>query len=603
MRQIKYWIMQLSIRKKLVFYSYLIITPILLVISAFMFWNNYNRALLEEQQNGLQSVQGLSDNIETMQKNVMEMGTYITINEEINKILSTDNAEELNMDSQLWLHHAPMQIIQNMIAINGQIKTIAIYPENGVVPYLRSMDFSSYIPSIQTVRLNEIYNEAVSTRGKMLWQRIGKRQSDTYVSNREEKIVMYREIYDLSRQTKLGYLVIGSSAEKFDEVCNNALRENEEIVVISQNNQELVRCGALDDKLVTDIMNAQIEEPVQSEDAAVTYNYKNHVLYQFINEDTGTRVYKIAPNIGIESLFWSTIATPAFLLMGVLLGLYPIMVLVSNIVSKPLKRLSVAMQQFKKGDFNQKVEVVTLDEVGEASACFNEMVEDMKVLIDKNYVMALKEKESELDTLQAQINPHFLYNILDTLYWRTMEAGDEEIAEDILALSDLFRLVLSRGEGIVTVRNEVELLERYLQIQKMRFGKRMEYKLRVEEEIMDNRIPKLILQPFVENAIVHGFERGDNRFSLIVKGEEEQGYMVFYIRDTGVGMTPQQVATIWDREESDRISGQKIGRYAIRNVKERLELKYGSNYRLEIESTEGVGTTVIVGIPCENKGE
>ena len=184
-----------------------------------------------------------------------------------------------------------------------------------------------------------------------------------------------------------------------------------------------------------------------------------------------------------------------------------------------------------------------------------------------------------------------------------MEAGDEEIAEDILALSDLFRLVLSRGEGIVTVRNEVELLERYLQIQKMRFGKRMEYKLRVEEEIMDNRIPKLILQPFVENAIVHGFERGDNRFSLIVKGEEEQGYMVFYIRDTGVGMTPQQVATIWDREESDRISGQKIGRYAIRNVKERLELKYGSNYRLEIESTEGVGTTVIVGIPCENKGE
>lgn len=128
----------------------------------------------------------------------------------------------------------------------------------------------------------------------------------------------------------------------------------------------------------------------------------------------------------------------------------------------------------KKGDLVSEVEVVTQDEVGEASACFNEMVYDMKRLIDENYVMELKERNSELDALRAQINPHFLYNALDSLYWRTTEAGNDEVADHILALSDIFRLVLSRGEGIVAVRYGQELLNRYLQIQQMRFGESSE---------------------------------------------------------------------------------------------------------------------------------
>lgn len=241
-----------------------------------------------------------------------------------------------------------------------------------------------------------------------------------------------------------------------------------------------------------------------------------------------------------------------------------------------------------------------MDEVGEASACFNEMVDDMKRLIDKNYVMALKEKESELDVLQAQINPHFLYNALDSLYWQTLEHGDEKTAEDIMALSDLFRLVLNRGEGIVTVDNEMNLLKRYLHIQKMRFGKRLNYRIEVEETLLSEKLPKLILQPFVENAIVHGFEKGGDSYELTILGKRDGSDMVFYIKDTGVGMSREQVKAIWKQEDTRQYAGQRIGRYAIKNVKERLELKYQDRFLLEIESEEGKGTTVMLRLPCNH---
>ena len=134
------------------------------------------------------------------------------------------------------------------------------------------------------------------------------------------------------------------------------------------------------------------------------------------------------------------------------------------------------------------------------------MVEDIRTLIDENYVITLREKESELAALQAQINPHFLYNTLNSLYWKAMEEGNGEIAESILALSQLFRLVLNQRKKEVTAGQEIELISRYLQIQKVRFSKRLHYEIVMEESVKKAIIPKLIIQPFEENAIVHGFE-------------------------------------------------------------------------------------------------
>ena len=599
MKQVRNWIMRLSIRQKLVFYSYVIITPILLMISILLLIHNYRSAVQSEEDRYLQSVQSISDSISVVQKNIMEMGTYISINNEIKQILTVDEPEELNRDARLWMNSAPMQIIQDMVAIDGQIKTVAIYPENGINPYLSCVDRSSYIGDIERVKQQDIYALAVQEKGKFLWQRVWRRyQSDTYQFNQSDKIVMYREIYDLARKNKLGYLVIGSSADIFDDICRNSLRDRQEaVVVMSEYGAELVRCGSIEDEIVSEMIVEKFSEPV-SKDLIQSSTWKNYNIYQCRDEETGTIVYKMARRVGVKDLSNTIIYAPLALLIGFLIGLYPVLVLVSDIVSKPLHTLSIAMENFKQGDFSQKVEVMTQDEVGEASACFNRMVDDIRELIDTNYVMALKERESELDVLQAQINPHFLYNTLDSLYWKATESGNDEIAEDILSLSQLFRLVLNRGNGIVTVQAEAELLDRYLHIQKMRFGKRLNYEISLDKNVLEEEIPKLILQPFVENAIVHGFEKTDGNYTLRVIGSKEEERMVFKIIDTGVGMNDEQMEAIWDNADTRKYASQRIGRYAIKNVKERLELIYHENYELHIESRVGQGTTVTVSVPC-----
>jgi len=573
----------------------------LLIISAILFVRNYKTTIETENESYLQSTQNLTSSIDVLQKSIIEFGTYICINNDIKLILTSNKSQELNKDSLLWLHNAPMGIFQDMMALSGQIKTIAIYPENGVKPYLRCMDASAYLGSMKQVQTTDIYWQAVTRKGKIIWRRVAKNDNDTYETNRTDKIVMYREIYDLAKKHKLGYLVIGASMNKFTELCENShISENEAIVIVSAEGSELVRSGTAEEDILSQVLKDKAGG-VLSQSPSGYVSYSNYNVFYSRDEDSGTIIYRMVPKEGLGKQLFTIAFAPAILLLGFLVGLFPILIFVSNIISKPLNKLCNAMEKFKKGDFNQKVEVNTLDEVGEAAACFNQMVDDIKILIDNNYVMALREKESELNALQAQINPHFLYNTLDSLYWQATNAEHHEIAENIYALSQLFRLVLGQGKGIVTVRNEQDLIDRYLHIQKMRFEKRLDYEIKIDDQIQDMNIPKLILQPFIENAIVHGFEKAGEKCFISLVGKKKGDRMIFMIKDNGIGMSKEQVKAILNVNDSERYASQRIGRYAIKNIRERLELKYHEDFKLLIYSKEGSGTTVIIELPYENK--
>ena len=188
---------------------------------------------------------------------------------------------------------------------------------------------------------------------------------------------------------------------------------------------------------------------------------------------------------------------PAALLFGFLIGLYPILAIVSNIVSKPLKELGVAMKRFEKGDFEQKVAVTTGGEVGEVAAGFNQMVDAIKKLIDTNYVMTLQEKESELRALQAQINPHFLYNTLDSISWMCEQGKNAEAVLMVNALARLFRISISRGHELIPIRSEVQHAQSYLQIQSVRYKDQFSYEFDVEEGCLEYLCNKITLQPII----------------------------------------------------------------------------------------------------------
>ena len=327
------------------------------------------------------------------------------------------------------------------------------------------------------------------------------------------------------------------------------------------------------------ILTELIQDNIQS------YIYYQTKSMEYLTSQLNVRVHSF-------TLFCGVLLTLLLFMVAIL-----IVMIVTDII-RPIRELSRVTEQVAEGDFSARAEVETQDEVAVLADSVNLMTESLEGLVTKIKEDERKMRKADLRLLQEQINPHFLYNTLDSLYWKATESENDEIAEDILSLSQLFRLVLNRGDGIVTVQTEADLLERYLHIQKMRFGKRLTYEISIDRDILEEEIPKLILQPFVENAIVHGFESTEGSYTLSVTGIRKEKKMIFRIRDTGVGMSGEQLEAIWDEADTRKYASQRIGRYAIRNVRERLKLIYRENYELKIESSVGCGTTVRIVVPC-----
>lgn len=602
MKRIRQWIDRLSVKKKLVFYGYMTITPVRILICVALLFNNYSKTVSEKLNNDQAGVDTLAESLDILQTDIKDFSTYICINQDIQKLVTVDDPEEKSKNARLWLEETPMEMVQDMMALKGHIKTIAIYPENGLRPYLRCMDASAYIADLDTVRSTDIYKETLAGKNGMVWKNVPKGSGDTYRPNRSDKVVLYREMYDLTRKKALGYIVIGASADYFESLCENIRKsEKESVVILDKSGGILSQAGTLNEEFSTYLTGADFcGQNYREREAHFTFG--DYEVIQNQLDKNAAIVCKIVPRYGLQMQILDIVYMPLLLLAGLLIGLLPLLLIMSNIVTRPLRRLSAAINEVSGGDFSQQVEVTTHDEVGEVAECFNRMVLAIKELIDENYVITLREKESELAALQAQMNPHFLYNTLDSLYWQATDAGNDEIAESILALSQLFRLVLSQGRREVLVSQEAELVSRYLQIQKMRFSRRLDYEVSIDPAIQRARIPKLILQPFVENAIVHGFENVSTLCRVTVTGTLENGKLRFEIRDTGIGMRQDQIDAIWE-EEPDQYRKQRIRRYAIKNIRERLLRRYGEDFTLEIKSDVGKGTDVVLILPFEEERE
>lgn len=588
----------LSVGKRIIFYTYIIIIPILSLICIAVTGYRYYISQEEYKVQQRTDMNNLALSLDIVEEDVRYLSLNLAINQEIQDVLTSESAELLNYDAQLWQHRTPVQMIEDIMALKGYIRTMSIYTENGVFPYLRCIDSSSaYISDLDRLKNSSVYQRAVELKGKGLWVSAAKGSGEIYQANRSEKLVLCRAIFNQSRSRLLGYLTIGISQEKVEELCRSVLGSEEDGVILLDNSgNEIISYGYVDDTA---------KQYLQEENLTTAADYHGTKgkweIYTGPVSDGGWHICKITPKQGFWDLFDEVAYIPLLVLLGMAVGAWPVVHALSKRISKPLQTVCEAMVQFRQGDFEQQVEIQTNDEVGQVAACFNQMVTDIRELINKNYIMVLKERESELAILQAQINPHFLYNALDSIYWQATGEGDEATAESIYELSQLFRLVLGQGKRLVTVEMEMELLQRYLEIQKLRFQHQMEYRIDVQPEVLHEMIPKLILEPFVENSVIHGMQSDKADFLLTVTAKKDSGYLEFLIRDTGVGMNEVQLRNIWEKDHEKVFTGQKIGRYGIRNVKERLELEYGKQSYLNIESRVGEGTLVTIRIPVSDR--
>ena len=263
----------------------------------------------------------------------------------------------------------------------------------------------------------------------------------------------------------------------------------------------------------------------------------------------------------------------------------------------PIRELVVKIDRVKEGDFTEEDTVYPGDEIGALNQEFDEMSRRLKRLIEEVYTTKIKEQEAELNALIAQINPHFLYNTLDSIHWMAIKNRDYSVGEQLEALAAIFRHALNRGEDCVTIASEVEFIQNYMAIMESRFGRRVKIQIQTEPGLEKVMIPKLIIQPLVENGILHGLEPKKEGGTILITIAEREKKLVIAVEDDGVGADEAEIVN----KMKDGDGGKDT--FALKNIDDRIRLRYGNPYGLRFESKPGEGTRVLVVMPLEEEND
>ncbi len=353
---------------------------------------------------------------------------------------------------------------------------------------------------------------------------------------------------------------------------------------------------------VDDILD-NVEEGGHYDENVEMLDMNIRTLTTLVQEDIQKYIYDEAVNIEkLRQQVSGSLIRLICSLLAILLLLIVFSVFVSerlaDRVTKPITDLCGMAEKFSKGDFTVSYHTETNDEMETLAENFNNMVNEIRMLVNNIHKEQENAKNMELRLLQEQINPHFLYNTLDTITWLTESGDKKQAVRMIQELSSFFRTTLSRGREQITVREEQEHIHSYLEIQHFRYQDIMDYDIRFSEEILDCGIRKLTLQPIIENALYHGIKNKRGKGSIIVTGELKGGDLVFTIRDDGIGMTTEELEHLRGLIDG-RIEKRTKGGFGMANVQKRIVMQYGRSYGISVESVHGKGTRVTVKIPRE----
>jgi two-component system, sensor histidine kinase YesM len=276
--------------------------------------------------------------------------------------------------------------------------------------------------------------------------------------------------------------------------------------------------------------------------------------------------------------------------------------LFTNSIVKPVGELRLLMKQAEEGDLNVHFESRSQDEIAHLGSSFNTMIGEIRKLVDLVYKEQKSKREAELRVLQEQIKPHFLYNTLDTIQWMAQEDKNDEIVKMITALTNLFRIGLNKGKEMVRVKEEIEHIRSYLFIQKARYEEKLEYELKIDPDIEEFLVLKLILQPLVENAIYHGIKARRGVGKITIAAKRDGNIIIFSVTDNGVGISPERLDQLRDLFMDGIPMKDKSG-YGSFNINERIKLTFGQDFGLHINSILGEGTTVEIWHPIIVEGD
>ena len=421
----------------------------------------------------------------------------------------------------------------------------------------------------------------------------------------DEVISLSREVQCYENGTFRGVILINLNMNKITEICNSFQEKQENFICIINDKGELVyeqqngrERFAFDEKENRQELNTALGKTKES---CFRLNYRGE-KYLVTRTDMKTTGWTLVSMVPYKSVMAETMAISGVMILAVAITLIVTLLLLNRILTgvvKPLKKLEKYMVQVNPDNMDQRMEILTDDEIGHLSMKFNQMMDRIRNLKEQVIEEQEDKRKYELQALQAQINPHFLYNTLDSIIWMA-ETNDSNIVAMTEALAKLFRISLNKGNEEISLERELEHVKNYLIIQSMRYADKFTYEISAEPGVERCRTIKLILQPIVENCIYHGIKKKRGTGKITIRAYRREQNLIIEVSDDGCGM-PEEICRkiLSDEIESENISGSGIG---VKNVNERIQLRFGKKYGLSYSSEEGVGTTVTYVLPYNEGG-
>ncbi|WP_379131282.1 sensor histidine kinase [Paenibacillus sp. sgz500958] len=460
----------------------------------------------------------------------------------------------------------------------------------------------------------ELINPSDEIKGSLWYQR-GQRYDSMvgweYIEDERDHhkyLSLVRKI-ELEGSSKTGLLVINASTTQLSSILN---QESFETMIVDDQDNIIAanRSGRAGKKLADISFDTRVLGEGSGSYEAVVDGKSSKILIDVLNPQSSRNNLRIISVFSIESIVKVPNQVIRLALMVIVISIILAFLLVfgfSSLFSRRLLRLSKHINRVGTGDFDTTLKIDGKDEIGLLARQFNSMVRSIHELMQEvqksntqNILLEQKQNDIRFKMLASQINPHFLFNALESIRMEAHMNGQTEIARVVRLLGKMMRGNLEVGKSKIPLKQELEMVRCYLDIQQFRYEERLRYQFTVDPATEPLYMPPLIIQPLVENAVIHGLDNKMEGAFVTVDIHKIAGHAHFTIRDNGVGITSERLESV--RNTLEALEEQEGDRIGLRNVHDRLKLSYGEEYGLVIESPEGEGTVITFRIPMEDIG-
>ncbi|ABY91710.1 sensor histidine kinase [Thermoanaerobacter sp. X514] len=562
---------------KKILLSYILIIVIPLIMVAAITGNITSRYINEEvKKTTFQTLNQANKNISKMLENMKNAILYVSMNKELQYNLSRNGGE------------TPFQINREVTAIRNSILYPGIFNENYSSIEIFALHKNQYpmrleqndVMSSKVVENKEWYKKTIQLNGRLYW----------YINDDfgKQMISVSRLVFDIKNFAKpIAVISVDMDMSKVASVVSDIHLGKTGKVYLVDDKGKLIYS---EDKSFLYRYTTKLYNSSSGSDFITINGNKIMVIYNTLPQNG----WKLVGMVSMAELNEKAEMIRNFIYLTALLSLVIaalISLYFSYSISQPIIKLATEMKKVEKGNFNISVEENWDGEIGVLYSSFNYMIERINELIHEVYLSKIKEKDAELKALQAQINPHFLYNTLDTVNWLAVKHNVPEISKIVNSLASILRYSINKGNDVTTVENELKHVESYITIQKIRFKDKFEVSFNIDKRVLHYKTIKLILQPLVENAIIHGIETYEGKGKILINGYLDGEKIVFEVINNGNPIDLDLVNKLLDSPADDKDS------YGIQNVNERIKLYYGEEYGLYYQAIDS-NTVARIVIPA-----